>query len=157
MRGRALLLLALAGCGTHHAARPTAALKGPCPVTVPGPVDKDGFNYGTAGLKADIWPGGKLPAGPLPGGGSYARVEPDGSIVAKLGWWRGKSGRLKIDGRRLDRAAPGLRADIPCCYGPSGFQATGVTFPTTGCWRVTGRVGDASLTFDVSVSIRARS
>jgi hypothetical protein len=27
------------------------------------------------------------------------------------------------------------------------FQASAVTFPTEGCWNVTGRAGEASLTF----------
>jgi len=36
---------------------------------------------------------------------------------------------------------------VPCCYGDAGFQASGVIFPTEGCWQVTGRVGTASLTF----------
>ncbi len=43
--------------------------------------------------------------------------------------------------------APPLRADIPEGYGLSGFQASGVIFPTEGCWEVTGRVGNVSLTF----------
>ena len=38
--------------------------------------------------------------------------------------------------------------------GATGFQATGVTFPTTGCWKVEGRVGDARLAFVVSVRRR---
>ena len=60
-------------------------------------------------------------------------------------------GRLRIEGRRLDRSAPRLRADVPAGYGPTGFQATGLTFPTRGCWKVIGRVGDARLTFVVHV------
>jgi hypothetical protein len=32
-----------------------------------------------------------------------------------------------------------------------GFHATALIFPTAGCWEVTGRVGDASLTFVVEV------
>jgi hypothetical protein len=71
----------------------------------------------------------------------------DGSIDAKFGWWRGAVGRLRIEGRRLDGPAPPLRANIPTGYGDSGFQAAGIIFPTAGCWEVTGRVGDASLTF----------
>jgi hypothetical protein len=47
----------------------------------------------------------------------------------------------------LDGAAPPLSTSIPDGYGPTGFQASGVTFPTEGCWEVTGRVGNASLTF----------
>ena len=34
----------------------------------------------------------------------------------------------------------------------TGFQATGLTFPTTGCWRVTGRYAGASLAFTMLVS-----
>jgi hypothetical protein len=40
-----------------------------------------------------------------------------------------------------------MGANIPSGYGDSGFQATGIIFPTEGCWEVTGRVGEASLTF----------
>ena len=50
-------------------------------------------------------------------------------------------------GRRLDGDAPALEASIPDGYGNTGFQATGLSFPTPGCWEVTGRVGEASLTF----------
>jgi hypothetical protein len=69
----------------------------------------------------------------------------------KVGWWRSVSGRLTIAGKRLDAAAPALRADIPDGYGPSGFQSTGIDFPTEGCWEVVGSVGDKSLRFVVLV------
>jgi hypothetical protein len=36
---------------------------------------------------------------------------------------------------------------VPDGYGATGFQASAVSYPTEGCWEVTGRVGDASLTF----------
>jgi hypothetical protein len=75
----------------------------------------------------------------------------DRSIEAKLGWWRGEEGVLAVAGERLDAAAPPLRAHVPAGYGPSGFQPTGLTFPATGCWRVTGRVGHARLEFVVRV------
>jgi hypothetical protein len=32
------------------------------------------------------------------------------------------------------------------------MQATGLTYATTGCWRVTGRYGRAHLTFTVLVT-----
>ena len=48
---------------------------------------------------------------------------------------------------RLDSAAPPLRAEVPSGYGERGFQATYLIFPTLGCWEVTGRVGDARVTF----------
>ena len=84
---------------------------------------------------------------PGSGGMEYA----DGSLSMKYMWWRLEKGQLTIEGRRLDAAAPPLRARIPQGYGDIGFQATGLIFPTTGCWEVTGRVGDGSLTFVVLV------
>jgi hypothetical protein len=74
--------------------------------------------------------------------------------VAKLGWWRGVAGKLAITGERLDGQAPALSAHVPDGYGATGFQATAVTFPTTGCWKVVGSVGDARLTFVVRVTVR---
>ncbi|MCI0397224.1 MAG: hypothetical protein L0332_33705 [Chloroflexi bacterium] len=74
---------------------------------------------------------------------------PDGALIIKFPWWRapGTVGRLTIEGRRLDAPAPPLQAHIPEGYGEAGFQATGIIFPTEGCWQVTGRAGDAELTF----------
>jgi hypothetical protein len=74
-------------------------------------------------------------------------VEADGSIGWKLGWWRFASGMVTITGRRLDATAPPLRGSAPDGYGSTGFQASGVYFPTEGCWEVTGTVGDAKLSF----------
>jgi hypothetical protein len=154
------LAAALAGCGgssrSTPAASPAAArmVDGRCPVTEPDPklkVGDGGFNYGNESLAVALWPKGHLPAGTLPDGGSYAEIHADGSITAKLGWWRGEEGTLRIEGERLDGAAPPLRADVPAGYGSSGFQATGLTFATTGCWRVAGSVGDARLEFVVRV------
>jgi hypothetical protein len=65
----------------------------------------------------------------------------------KFPWVRGVRGKLTIQGKRLDAPAPPLRAHIPDGYGDTGFQATGIIFPTEGCWEVTGKVGDSSLTF----------
>jgi hypothetical protein len=54
--------------------------------------------------------------------------------------------RLTITGRRLDGKAPPLTAYIPD-YGTSGFQPSGISFPTEGCSEVAGAVGPAKLTF----------
>jgi hypothetical protein len=71
----------------------------------------------------------------------------DGSLSMKFPWWRGVRGKLTVEGRRLDSSAPPLRARIPEGYGDTGFQSTAIIFPTEGCWEVTGKVGQASLTF----------
>jgi len=75
----------------------------------------------------------------------------------KFPWWRMVRGRLQITGRRLDAPAPPLLAYVPDGYGPIGFQATGVKFPTEGCWEVTGTVGQANLTFVTFVIKRERA
>ncbi|MGZ8697159.1 MAG: hypothetical protein ACXWZ1_07360 [Gaiellaceae bacterium] len=94
---------------------------------------------------------GMLIAGRLAGGGKMATINSDGSIDAKFGWWRAGSRKIRISGRRLDAPAPPLRAHVPDGYGP-GFQATGLTFPTTGCWRVTGRYLKSQIDFTLLVS-----
>jgi hypothetical protein len=110
------------------------------------------FEYGNGTIAVSLNPSnGRLVAGRLPGGGSMATINDDGSIDAKVGWWRAGGGRIRITGRRLDAHAAPLKAHIPGGYG-GGFQATGLTYATTGCWRVTGRYGRAQLTFTVLVT-----
>jgi hypothetical protein len=121
-----------------------------CPVTLPrsGPssIPKESFfgwesSYGDGRLAVGgLWPNGVIKAGP-------EFVEKDGSVGMKFGWWHGIPGKLDITGRRLDGSARYLRADIPDGYGETGFQATGLYFPTEGCWEVTGRVDTTHRTF----------
>jgi hypothetical protein len=81
-----------------------------------------------------------------------AIIKRNGSISAKLGWWRGVAGTLVITGHRIDVPAVALRSDVPDGYGARGFQPSGLTFPTVGCWRVLGRVRSSKLTFVVRVT-----
>lgn len=118
------------------------ALVDPCPITRPNGSQPPGSTFG-----ADLHGNGSLWVGLPPSNVVVRERVPDGSIRDKFGWWRGVSGELRIEGRRLDGPAPPLRASVPDGYGDSGFQATGLFFPTEGCWEVTGRVGAASLTF----------
>lgn len=128
----------------------------PCPVTIgrkallpPSDAIKF-FGAGAAHWNGSLFVGGLWPDGTIvfrPRGAGI--ILPDGSLSMKFGWWRGAGlrGKLTIYGKRLDAAAPPLRARIPDGYGDTGFQATGVIFPTQGCWEVTGEVGDAHVTF----------
>ena len=100
-------------------------------------------SHGDSQVSVVLWPDGTVEF--RPGGAGF--VTRDGSLGVKFGWWRGVSGQLRIEGRRLDSAAPPLRAEVPSGYGDRAFQATYLIFPTPGCWEVTGRVGDASVTF----------
>ncbi len=121
-----------------------------CPVTLPNgntpPGEAHAPEYhGNGALFTVLWPDGNISIGPQ-------NVEPDGSLSMKFVWWRGMKGQLMIEGRRLDAVAPPLRADIPDGHGDSGVQASALIFPTEGCWEVTGRVGDAALTFVTRVT-----
>ena len=84
-------------------------------------------------------------------------LSPDGSVGIKAPWWRGPGvrGRVRIQARRLDGAGRVDRTVPPSGYGLTGFQATGLRLPTTGCWRVTGSAGKAMLIF-VTLVWRAR-
>ena len=106
---------------------------------------------------ADVVPGtsaygnGELVVGALNVDGvivaSGDMVRPDGSIRWKFPWWRLVYGHLTITGRRLDAPAAPLRSFVPGGYGDIGFQASGVIFPSEGCWQVTGTIAHTSLTF----------
>jgi hypothetical protein len=55
------------------------------------------------------------------------------------------SGRLTLSGRRLDAPAAPLGTSVPEGYGMRGFQASGVVFPSEGCWEIEGRLGEEAL------------
>jgi len=119
-----------------------------CEVTMPNDIGILGHaergSYGNGGLSTlGLWSNGIVVF--RPGGSGF--VMQDGSLGMKFGWRRGVRGRLTIEGRRLDAPGPHLRAQVSNGYGDFGFQATYVIFATPGCWEVTGRVSDASLTF----------
>jgi hypothetical protein len=64
----------------------------------------------------------------------------------KVLWIRPQGTQLTVSGRRLDAEAPPATATIPCCY-PTGFQASGLAFPTEGCWQISARARTSELTF----------
>ena len=78
---------------------------------------------------------------------NYLRVSEEG---VKVGWFRPAGDDLEITGQRLDGEAPPLEAEASCCY-PTRFQASGLYFPTEGCWEVTAKAADSKLTFVVWV------
>lgn len=164
LRGRiAALVVALTGlaCAPTQvpSGQPTSrATAGPslspvdlasCPVTPPnlaGPPDGEpleSVHLGNGKLGTDLWPNGTILAIP-------EWVQPDGSIALKWPWWRGVgvNGLVDIEGRRLDAKKQGFIAKSASeGYGDTGFTPSVVPFSSPGCWEVTGRVGEASLTF----------
>jgi hypothetical protein len=158
--GILLLSVLLAACAPVTSPYPSVPTRAPdapvtmadakeCPVTIPGtdPAEIGNALFGAASAYGndDLWVGGLGKDGVI--GVDPQFVEADGSIDWKLGWYRVRSGQLSITGRRLDAAVPPLRADVPDGYGDSGFQASGVQFPTEGCWAITGHLGGSELTF----------
>jgi hypothetical protein len=116
-----------------------------CPVTIPNGssppgVSPDLSRHGNGALWVDLWPNNRILADPR-------FVSSDGSISMKFPWWRGVPGKLTIEGFRLDASAPPIEAQVSPFYGETGFQPSGILFPSEGCWQITGRVGEASLTF----------
>lgn len=130
------------------AARPTLPPVDPdaCAVTIPNGTSPPGMppasrRHGNGALWVDLWPNNRI----LATAPNY--LHPDGSIDMKFPWWRGVAGKLTIEGHRLDAPAPPLSASVSDGYGEMGFQASSIHFPSEGCWQITGRVGEASLTF----------
>ena len=121
-----------------------------CPVTEPngslppGETVESPEYLGNGELWTVLWPDGKVMM-------EQHNQETDGSLSMKWGWVRAVTGALTIEGHRLDAEAKPLRADIPDGYGDTGFQVSALIFTTTGCWEVTGRVGESSLTFVTEV------
>ena len=112
----------------------------PCPVTRPGgntptgqspPIPIDTGGYGNDALWTNLWMVGEGLVVFEPGGPGF--VLPDGALGIKWVWYRYESGRLSVEGRRLDAPAPPPRADVPDGYGGSGFLPTYLIFPTPGC------------------------
>ncbi len=120
-----------------------------CPVTIPNAeVVRHGaqFNYGNGDLWTSVWPDGNA----VFRSGGPGIIHANGSLSMKWPWYLEKSVRveLEVEGRRLDAPSErSLSADYSQVLGDPGFHAGGITFPSEGCWEVTGRAGEASLTF----------
>ena len=149
------LALLVAASEGHQDSAPAPQKTFKCEVTKPNGIaageDQPAPNsYGNR--QVSVGPFGLWPDGTIvfkPGGAGF--VTRNGSLGMKFGWLRGASGELRIEGRRLDAEASPLRSEVPGGYGDRGFQATYLIFPTPGCWEVTGRVGDSSVTFVTKV------
>lgn len=125
-------------------ARLELAVRDTCPVTRPSLPTR---RYGSGRLWATLPPAGIL---------HVRRNEPDDGLYGtKLGWVpdRDRNLVLTVSGRRLD--APGRMIVRSVNWGYSsngrGSWASAVAFPDGGCWRITGRAGDTTLSYVVRV------
>ena len=156
-----LVLAALVGCAradsdekTEHVEQ--GQVSEPCPVTLPNAeVVRHGwhFDYGNGELWTSVWPDGNV----VFRSGGPGIIHANGSLSMKWPWYVEQEdfhGKLEIQGRRLDapseRSVSGNHSPV---LGDPGFHAGGITFPSEGCWEVTGRAGDASLTFVTRVVV----
>ena len=160
-----LLFLSTVSVGQDHVT--TAAGPNPCPVTTPAerpfvppaphPATPGGgaFWFGTGRLwtvlpETGIWSG--LPHS----------TPSDPTFRQKLAFWREgydphtePQPNLTVSGRRIDSNAPPLQTDgrgNGSWTDDDEFIMTGINFPTTGCWEITGRFDDDELTFVVWVA-----
>jgi len=73
-----------------------------------------------------------------------------GGEGVKVGWFRPAGAVLEVTGQRLDGEAPAMEFHASCCY-PTRFQASGLYFPTQGCWELDARAAGSELSFVVWV------
>jgi hypothetical protein len=79
-----------------------------------------------------------------PGLQSY---RPEGNKVL---WVKPSGSQLEVKGRRLDGQAALLQVHIPGGYADD-YQASGVTFPTPGCWEIEAKADGTEWSFVVYI------
>ena len=133
-----------------------------CPVTLPGDsgpppgLAPSPRWHGNGFLWTSLQPDGVFT--PAPGNAGWPG-DPEGSIGTKLFWFAAHvDGSFVLKGQRVDDpATPPLvvhkvnRGSMTGFRG-SGTWATPVTFPSAGCWKLTARVRDISLSFVLRVN-----
>ena len=77
-------------------------------------------------------------------------VPADPGLSVKFPWWRAVPGKLTLSGHLVGGAGT-MTPVVAHGYGNVGFQVTGMRFSAPGCWAVTGKVQDKTLTVVVWV------
>lgn len=132
---------------------PFASSASECPVTLQtnSPVET-----GLSDTVTHDWYGSEKLAALIPKDGHWMGMGPESDYGDKFWWWR-KGFNAKTEARpdlivtasRIDVTAPSVETQ----YATSGWNSTwnamlvGMEFPTSGCWKVTGRyAGETVLT-----------
>jgi hypothetical protein len=141
----AVIALGVAAPATATKASPACRVTEATQAKPPDDPNADPFGYGPWQINQDrtiwaTWGMDALKAGPK--GNKVLWIRPAGTQVA-------------VSGRRLDASAPPMEAKLPCCY-PTGFQASGLIFPSAGCWQIDAVAGKNKLTFITLVVLDER-
>lgn len=145
------MVLLLSCAAPAPSASPSASAAEGCRTTLPTGGTPPGEDS-----SPNVYTNGRLYTG-LPTNGEILAddsfIEADGSIGWKFAWWRapgvGAAGDLRITGHEISTGLP-ITVSIPDGYGQR-FQASGITFPTEGCYEITATTGDTHLTFVTKV------
>jgi hypothetical protein len=131
----------------------------PCPLTqpasrdeIPAPVVQGvlGDFQGPPVENIGNWYGNDALWVELPMGSTVVK-RPSEELAEKFPWVRLVRGYIRIVGQRIDGPAPPARGEASTGNGPIGFNSSGISFPTTGCWSITGTIAGHDLTFVVQV------
>jgi hypothetical protein len=131
--------------------RPEPVFMPPAPFLPTPPASYDGSWYGTAHLWTMLHPRGEV-WGPW--------VRQDSGLPQKTFWWSSDwvpqdelQPAITVTGRRLD-ASGSFRFGDPGTNATADFgtaMLVGIDIPDYGCWQITARYRDASLSYVVSV------
>jgi hypothetical protein len=99
--------------------------------------------FGNSVVGTALWADGEVVFKP----GGPGTVLSDGALRMKFFWLKTQGTRLVVTGNRSDDASVLLRSDISHTFDSQGFQPSYLIFATPGCWRVTARAGDETLSF----------
>ncbi|MDQ3654143.1 MAG: hypothetical protein M3457_03555 [Chloroflexota bacterium] len=148
MRILVALILLISAVAMVHPLAPDGTPVVNCPVTLPDSAVPDDIlnapTYGDEGLVAGGADNGVMVA--LRDGNS-------GGGWAKHGWVRRSAGQLTVTAEPIgnQQLTSDFSVGIPGNYGDSGYQVTAMHFPVDGCWKITGRIPEHSVTFVVWV------
>jgi len=135
-----------------------------CPVTTPqNPTFVPPAPYDSLGFDGEFWYGSNSLWTAIRQNGTWEALphNPEG-YAQKVFWWRDgyvwneePEPNLIVTSERLDASAPPLiasKATNAYASDIGSAMLVGVDLPTLGCWQITGRYGEAELSFVVWVA-----
>jgi len=135
-----------------------------CPITTPqDPLFVPPAPYDSMGYAGEFWYGSDALWTAIRENGTWEALphNPEG-YTQKVLWWRAgyvwnqePQPALKVTGERLDAIAPPLHASQATNASASDIGSAmlvGVDIPTLGCWKITGKYGEAEVSFVVWVA-----